>query len=69
MIHNELPMSGDIQAELQTAWLAGPGRESCPEESQMKVQRGTVWRPIPPPSVALGGQGNVEEGAAEGILT
>ena len=33
-------MFGDIQAELQTAWLAGPGRESCPEEGQMKVQIG-----------------------------
>ena len=57
MIHNELPVSGDIQAELETAWLADPGRESCPEEGQMKVQAGTVWRANSSTNVALGGQG------------
>ena len=41
---DELPVSGDIQAELQTAWLAGPGKVSCPKEGQMKVQTGGVWR-------------------------
>ena len=29
---DELPVSGDIQAELQTVWLAGPGKESCPKD-------------------------------------
>ena len=58
---DELPVSRGIQAELETAWLAGPGRESCPEEGQLKVQG-----PIPPPTWLWEGRGNLEEGAAEG---
>ena len=51
-------MSGGIQDELETAWMAGPGRESCPEEGQMKVQAGTIWRANSSTNVALGGQGD-----------
>ena len=54
---DELPVSGGIQDELETAWLADPGRESCPEEGQTKVQSGTVWRANSSTNVALGGQG------------
>lgn len=56
MIHNELPMSGDIQA-VTDSLASRYSRESCPEESQMKSAEAPSGGPIPPPSVALGGQG------------
>ena len=67
---DELPVSGDIQAELQTAWLAGPGKESCPKEGQMKVQTGGVWRADSSTSCGFGRSGGtVRRGQQRGILT
>ena len=67
---DELPVSGDIQVELQTAWLAGPDRESCPEEGQMKVQTGTIWRADSPASCGFGRSGRIlRRGQQRRILT
>ena len=66
----ELPVSAGIQAKLQTAWLARPGRESCPEEGQMKVQTGGVWRADSSASCGFGRSGQtLRRGQQRGILT
>ena len=63
-------MFGDIHAELQTAWLAGPGRESCPEEGQMKVQIGSIWRADSSASCGFGRSGGIlRRGQQRRILT
>lgn len=67
---DELPVSAGIQAELETAWLAGPDRESCPEEGQMKVQTGTIWRADSPASCGFGRSGRIlRRGQQRRILT
>ena len=67
---DELPVSGDIQVELQTAWLAGPGKESCPKEGPMKVQTGGVWRADSSTSCGFGKSGGtLWRGQQRGILT
>ena len=63
-------MSGAIPAELETAWLAGPDRQSCPEEGQMKVQTGTIWRADSSASCGFGRSGGtVRRRQQRGILT
>ena len=67
---DELPVSGDIQAELQIVWLAGPGKVSCPKEGQMKVQTGSVWRVDSSTSCGFGRSGRtLRRGQQRGILT
>lgn len=67
---DELPVSGDIQVELQTAWLAGPGKESCPKEGPMKVQTGGVWRADSSTSCGFGKSGGtMRRRQQRGILT